>query len=955
VFDLDVSTISEFTLPTNFFPQLSSQETIVQASHPDVVLYALNANNQQVASNLDAEPEIVDLGTPGRTSRPSVGLSRPLRLNAYTRSLRIVAWLPGSATTVDLLVDGRVARSRIAVGGVAIQPRRVWQDLSDIGPQVVEVGQRVNGATRAVVYALDCKQRVLTKNVTAGVGNMPRLQLPEQTCSILIGSLSPRTGGALTLYINDVLGDRDGDGLGPWLESSIGTCDRAQSHDYCDEVFNLRDSDHDGLSDREELLGMDTASGPLLLSRWGANPLHKDLFVEIDYKYQSAAARADKRPYFTAEAAQASQERFNRGSAGDLRNPDGRDGISLHFDSGVDAQPESTLYGNWGGSNEVPDLSGRNAIGYRQAWDDSRFFAPSRKPVFRYALMGVANGGGAGNAVGSKLGWSGSISNPRELVMTHELGHTLGLVHHGNPVSRGLNCNPVYKSIMNYLYSSGSVAQFSKDESAVVLNSAQLDETETQQNDLLSVLGNSPFHFPSNEYGGVDWNRDGIVSKQNPVRYPASLAGDCGTIVKNEQNLKVLGTDFESEDTPALTYDNYSGRLLAAWIQNGEILYRTALTRNDTANGSCTSGQELGNRECLAWSNEQRLQVPRVAQHVDIFSHNGTVVVAYITDQDQLMVGHYLPDSNGDLTVLLEPVTVSGMASAFAPEIALLPGNSATPKLSILVSYIGGGHLKMAQFEQEWSVSNVIGLNSTPIFSSSSPSIATWPGAIEPLAEETIDGACMSVTDVLGRVAIYCRYPGSIKWIDVSESAFSGYSSRPVSETKTAFVFYRPRQSNGQAIEPVNWSRGEFWLMTTREDQSDTRWKTRLHRSQSLELNEVNPELMRFNHSIKRRVGGSWTSTVHHTGISLVEHAQIGALKGLIFRNTKRGNRPAGAPVIWDKWLQLLPFADGTVESELRDFNDFRVMEVYLCKNLRGEAFCGDWDDSYWTDYINPD
>jgi|GEM_PF-1986013 len=940
IFTIDASTISEFTIPLDF-----GQVNLIHATDRDVVLYLLNSRGVQVASNVDNPI------SPG-------GFSRPIRFSPGLDSYRVVAWRensPGQSTMIDVLVNGRVVRSRIAVGGTHVSINDALSDLRLTGSQTIEIGQISNGATRASLYALDCNRRIIAKDLTSGVGNMPRLTLPVNSCDFLVGSLSPNTGGDLKLYINDTDFDADGDGLGSGLEMELGTCDNAFSQNFCDEVFNHSDSDHDGLSDRDEILGIDHAVSPQLLSRWGANPLHKDMFIEVDYKYKSFISQLDRGAYFRPEAAAIVQEKFVSGSADDLRNPDGQDGVSLHFDLGISANPESTLYGDWGGSNEVPDT-----VGYLAAAQNPTYFSTLRNTVFRYALMGVGDGAGSGNSQRNTLGWTGTETNPRELAMSHELGHTTGIMHHGARHSRGLNCNPFYRSKMNYLYYPNRYQYFSKGELGEVLSDS-LDESVP--NAFVDLLTREPFNFQSNSYGGIDWNRDGIISGPgvgtDPVRYPVTLVGDCGSILKNEQQLTDLGPDFESDDTPSLAFDHKSNRMLAVWIESGTIYYRSAASRRGTDNGSCTADQILGSRDCLDWSKARVISTARIAQHVDIFAWNGSVVLAYITDQNQLMVGFYMPDDD-DLLVVEEARIISGMPSALAPEITRLPDPDYNAQIAILVSDIRTGNLRIARLEprsRNWSVAQVSSRNNRPVPSTNSPTVANWAEDRDADVNESIDGACVATTSPDKRLAIHCIDQSSDQWLDVSAAAFADYSftNWPKSDAKPAFTFYRPRHTDGGPIVPVNWRRGEFWIMTTLD--RGLRWQSELHRSRSISLNTTSVGSMRFNPAIKRGVGGSWTSVVPRTGISLVENPRLGSLKGLIFRAIKRSGE---GPPVFDKTLQLLPFADGTVPARLRDTNDFRIMDAYICQMLRngphatqpGQQYCGNWEQSYWGDYL---
>lgn len=56
----------------------------------------------------------------------------------------------------------------------------------------------------------------------------------------------------------------------------------------CFFAADPRDTDGDGISDGQELLGKHSTPGNLIkqlpLPTWGANPRHKDYFLEVDFK-----------------------------------------------------------------------------------------------------------------------------------------------------------------------------------------------------------------------------------------------------------------------------------------------------------------------------------------------------------------------------------------------------------------------------------------------------------------------------------------------------------------------------------------------------------------------------------------------------------------------------------------------------------------------------------------------
>ncbi|MCP4245429.1 MAG: hypothetical protein GY778_00115, partial [bacterium] len=183
------------------------------------------------------------------------------------------------------------------------------------------------------------------------------------------------------------------------LESALGTCDNTTSNG-CTSVYNTQDTDRDGLSDSMEVFGVD-GSPPQHLPAWGADPLHKDIFVEVDYSDIYAG-----NPVIGSDA-EAAQASFDVGSANDLQNPDGQPGVRLHLDIGTNpTEPAlATLYGDWGGSGSVPD-----GTDYQTA--PSTYRSPIRAGIFHYGLAYEGNSG-QGRRPGDRFRWGIATGNRR--------------------------------------------------------------------------------------------------------------------------------------------------------------------------------------------------------------------------------------------------------------------------------------------------------------------------------------------------------------------------------------------------------------------------------------------------------------------------------------------------------------------------------------------------------------
>ncbi len=227
------------------------------------------------------------------------------------------------------------------------------------------------------------------------------------------------------------------------------------------------DTDQDGLTDVEETaIGTDPndpdTDGDALLDGWevhgvngidlqtlGANPLHKDIFVEMDYMVRESASNGlgpneavlDAIKYVFAAAV--------------VQNPDGARGINIHLELGNEVPHDNNLH---------PVLSEFNAI--KQA-----HFSQARAPIFHYMIWADAYTGfngsttSSGNAfnipnsdfivtLGKWNGGNGGTDREKIGTFIHELGHNLGLRHGG---SDHVGFKPNHISVMNYSFQTRGV------------------------------------------------------------------------------------------------------------------------------------------------------------------------------------------------------------------------------------------------------------------------------------------------------------------------------------------------------------------------------------------------------------------------------------------------------------------------------------------------------------------
>jgi len=299
------------------------------------------------------------------------------------------------------------------------------------------------------------------------------------------------------------------------------------------------DTDGDGLLDVWETEGLTVTVGGVdkfvNLPAMGANPLHKDIFVEADYMtgHQPLASAI----WVIADAFESAP----------VTNPDGTTGIHLHVDYGPGA-PLIWASGNWGSLSQADELVEQSNLGtcpspsYDYVWSafdtiKNAHFASERAAVFHYNVWahnlcvdygstsgisrngtGTTFGSGASDFIVSLGGWTGSVGSANEQAGTfmHELGHNLGLRHGGEDHTQW---KPNYISVMNYafqtrgLFIGGTGGYF---------DYSRYDLPDLNENNLNETTGISApttigtYHFcgldnmqPDTDASSVDWNCDG--------------------------------------------------------------------------------------------------------------------------------------------------------------------------------------------------------------------------------------------------------------------------------------------------------------------------------------------------------------------------------------------------------------------------------------------------------------
>ena len=258
------------------------------------------------------------------------------------------------------------------------------------------------------------------------------------------------------------------------------------------------DGDGDALLDDWETDGIDTDSDGTIdldLPAMGADPRHKDIFVELDFmpphRFELAAGDQISKAFADAP----------------VPNPDGTTGIALHLDNGADSVMNPRTGALWGSRSRQDSIPHQDVLGSVTGnvydWGpfdtikSTEFEESMRGPAFHYGISahghhqrvsGIARdipssdllvtiGAGCQAATGSDCTLDATAQAG---TLMHELGHNLGLHHGGDD---DLLNKPNYLSVMNYNFQLTGLLRtaltYVLDYSrfAISLNETALDET----------------------------------------------------------------------------------------------------------------------------------------------------------------------------------------------------------------------------------------------------------------------------------------------------------------------------------------------------------------------------------------------------------------------------------------------------------------------------------------------
>lgn len=359
---------------------------------------------------------------------------------------------------------------------------RIEQTLKKTKPQGEDTGVRLERNGEGSARRRDARFRV---PAALRVRALTTEMVGTEATTVI--NLPPATTG--------VAPDRDRDDLTDAEEALVGT-----------DPDN-RDTDGDALWDGWEVHTIDG----LDLHSLGASPLHKDIFVEMDFMRRDSATNGLGPSNAVLRGIEAVF------AAAPVSNPDGRGGIDIHLVMG----------------NEVPFDADLNPYFTEFSRLRNIHFDPKRARAFHYMIWANGYDGRTSSGIsmdiphsefivtlGTWNGNRGGTDAQKIGTFIHELGHNLGRKHGGSDHN---NYKTNHLSIMNYLFQTRGVLRNGTrvfDYQPFALPS--LDEGNLMEADglggSLALTGYSAICLLPNGnlreiacHGPVDWNGNGTI------------------------------------------------------------------------------------------------------------------------------------------------------------------------------------------------------------------------------------------------------------------------------------------------------------------------------------------------------------------------------------------------------------------------------------------------------------
>ncbi|HXR61293.1 MAG TPA: choice-of-anchor L domain-containing protein, partial [Solirubrobacterales bacterium] len=304
-------------------------------------------------------------------------------------------------TTLKVNVDVPSGANCLSVDGVFYSeeyPEFVgiqWNDafIAELGSSTWSYSELANDVTAPNNFAFDEDGHLMEVNTVEFTNEDTGLEYDGS--SRLLTAATPITSGPHNLYFSIYdAGDHNVDSA-----VFLDNLRTSQSSD-CASGAVKADSDGDGLTDRWEEEGYDANGDGQVdvdLPAMGADPEHKDLFVQLDAMKglrMSSAAIAKVTAAFANSP---------------VPNPDDSAGVTLHVDNGAGSVMDPKTGATWGSLSRASDLNLIPSLGFFHedgSYDWSAFdsikqnrFPSVREPIFHYALSVDRYGGSTSSGI----------------------------------------------------------------------------------------------------------------------------------------------------------------------------------------------------------------------------------------------------------------------------------------------------------------------------------------------------------------------------------------------------------------------------------------------------------------------------------------------------------------------------------------------------------------------------
>lgn len=673
---------------------------------------------------------------------------------------------------------------------------------------------------------------------------------------------------------------------------------------------------------------------------------------------------------FSEVAAASAQAQYSEGTKDEVLNIAG-DGIMLHFDTGFTCSNHS-LCGAWGGGGSAvtePDHDNGDA----RVEDSFRHVGPgtTANPASYFKYMQVRPTGGKGGYGGLDtdffaaglyyLGGTARCTTPTIKTghaISHEMGHSNGLGHNGAATWVLANCKAHYRSLMNYSFddqtgdgtgwfhfSHGVNSSHILNAATSVYESAVLYPTDASY--LIETASTSFNQYPNAQTNGsVDFNRDRFIGDPPSGRVRATVAdtllnGQCYAGFQNF-DFPPAGTNLSPISPAAI---NFRGRLYAFWIETDPVSHSTTLKYSQASHtgadgkGGCTLGSGGFNTSCHSFASAGTVSVVPVSpgvQSISTTEWNDQIVLVY-RDANGVVwaTATGTVDPSGYLSSWLTPAPVlpSGTFAA-ADDVTVSPmfvlpttSGGTYPSNRVLGVFVRIG----TALRWYWSTAPTaawtmkqIATGANPIVSSAS--VAVWPNRCAgptctstgwPADYADVGFACgLYVETVSGtnRLGFMCYNKTSDSW-NIWNGVFLG--GRPPADAKTPRIAYHTLRegNNPQYINNVAppLTSNNTWV----QYYMAYAWAGHNRMATSSRIRQDIPPTSSL-------VVTSADFADDGTALTMVEDGDLSALKGAQVI-------PIGNPA---QVLYFFSFIDGTWNTDMKDGNDFYVMERGICAAL---------------------